>query len=84
MCPDVLVLYGTSLCKDREFTKKKDNTRLLLKEAVKLEVVMGNDPAAAQSYSSDLYTPVLSVGRKPVQVHVHCIYNRRRPTLKMH
>ena len=47
--PDVLVLYGTSFCKDREFTKKKDNTRFLLKEAAKLEVVMGNDPAAAQS-----------------------------------
>ena len=40
---------STSLCKEKEITKKKDNTRFLLKEAAKLEVVMGNDPAAAQS-----------------------------------
>ena len=47
--PDVLVLHGTSLSRDREFTKKKENTRFLLKEAVKLEVVMGNNPVAAHS-----------------------------------
>ena len=47
--PDVLVLYGTSLSRDREFTKKNENTRFLLKEAVKLEVVMGNNPVAAHS-----------------------------------